>query len=205
MKTPWWLRTSIIVIILMGLAGLIFDFCKPGHSFLQLVANFALILTFAAILYYVFYTYLLAKAAWIPRAGFSIQPIPGDPTHFAFVITNHSKQPLRCRCKLNPTVYGQAVDMDGFYGGKGYFDVQPFASTFGHFEIVDDILKKAGRTLEEMRQKAGQGINKKQLYMNVEFWYETIILNKRESIQEFHNPPIHYYFDFIKNVLVMDY
>jgi hypothetical protein len=73
------------------------------------IANFALILTLAAVLVYVYYTYLLAKDAWTPSASFVLEAYADDPYHFAFLIWNHSKVSLNYWCNLNATIYGQAV------------------------------------------------------------------------------------------------
>lgn len=108
MKLPKGLWTLILVLAILGFVGFGFRLFS-NYQILGDIANFALILTLAAVLVYVYYTYLLAKDAWTPSASFALEAYPNDPYHFAFLIRNHSKVSLKCWCNLNSTVYGQVV------------------------------------------------------------------------------------------------
>lgn len=198
MNLPKWLLIIIFVLVILGLAGLclrIFSECQ----ILGDIANFALILTFAAVLVYVYCTYLLAKDAWTPSASFALKAYPNDPYHFAFLIQNHSKISLNCWCNLNATIYGQTVSLGGFYSGQSSFDLQPFGSGNGHFDIRD-ILVKANCNLQDMKQSAEPSNLKKQLYLNIEFWYSPIGVYKVTR-----NPFQPHYFDFTRDVIVADF
>lgn len=198
MELPKWLWTLILVLVILGFVGLGLRLFS-GYQILGDIANFALILTLAAVLVYVYYTYLLAKDAWTPSASFALEAYPDDPYHFAFLIWNHSKVSLNCWCNLNAAVYGQVVSLRGFYGGQSSFDLQPFGRANGHFHIKD-ILARANRNLQEMQQSAGVSNPKGQLYLNIEFWYRPVGGNI-----VIRNPRQPYYFDFQREIMVADF
>lgn len=198
MKLPKWLWGLIFLLVILALVGLavrLFFECQ----ILGDIANFALVLTLAAVLVYVYYTYLLAKDVWTPSASFALKPYSNDPYHFAFLIQNHSKVSLKCWCNLNATVDGQSVSLGGFYSGQSSFDLQPFGGGNGHFDI-QDILAKANRNLQEMKQMAGSNNPKEQLYLNIEFWYSPI-----GADIVIRNPRQPHYFDFTRGVIVADF
>lgn len=198
LKLPKELMIPIVLLVGAGIIAFILEVAGTVHL-LGEVANLAFVLTLAAVLAYVYYTYLLAKDAWIPCASFALKAYPKDPYHFAFLVQNHSKASLNCWCNLNATVYGQPVSLGRFYGGESSFDLQPFGGGNGHFDIRD-LLAKAGRTLQEMKQKAGAKNVKDQLYLDIEFWYspvgaDIIVRNARQP----------HFFDFRRDVLVADF
>lgn len=198
MKIPTLLWVLIVLLVLSGLFGLCLRFFTE-YRILGDIADFGLITTLVAVILYVYYTYLLAKEARTRSASFTLVSVPDNPYHFIFLISNHIKHSLHCWCKLNSTVYGQQVILDKFYGGESPFDVQPFVVANGHFD-VKDILAKANRTTEKMKQKAGSANLKEQLYMNIEFWYSPIGTNI-----VIHNPRQPHYFDFNLHRLVADF
>ena len=51
-----------------------------------------------------------------------------------------------------------------------------------------------------MKQKASPDNLKKQLYLNIDFWYSPV--NEDRKI---HNPRQPYYFDFARDVIVLDF
>lgn len=198
MKVPKLLRIAICVIVVSGFVGLGFRLYGKCQI-LGDIASFALILTLAVLLAYAYYTYLLARDTWTPSASFVLQALPNDPYHFGFYIQNYSKVSLNCWCNLNATVYGQAVSLGGFYSGQSSFDLQPFGSVRGHFDIRK-ILAKANRNLQEMKQSAASSDPKEQLYLNIEFWYNRIC---EKSVTR--NPRQPHYFDFARDVIVADF
>ena len=198
MKTPSILFISVIVLIILALGGLALELLC-GLQILREIADFSLILTLAAVLLYVYYTYLIASEAWIPSASFVLKPYPNKPYHFAFIIKNYSKVSLQCWCRLNVTVYGQSVPSSGFYGGKHSFDFQPFGGGNGHFDI-QDLLSPAGYNIQQMKQAANSNNTKTQLYLNIEFWYNPVGSKlKTENSRQPH------YFDFVNDVMVADF
>jgi hypothetical protein len=96
-----------------------------GCNLLADMANLALIFTLAILILYTFSTYKLASEAWIPIAPFSLEQSQPIPYNIAFQIRNYSKFSLECWCNINATVYGQPVPMDGFYGEKSSWTLQP--------------------------------------------------------------------------------
>jgi hypothetical protein len=198
MKLPKWLWVPILILIILGCVGLILSlFCR--YHILSNIADFALVLTLAAVLAYVYYTYLIAKDAWMPSASFALKAYSNDRYHFAFIIQNHSKVSLNCWCNLNPTIDGQAVSLGGFYSGQSSFDLQPFGVGNGHFDIRD-FLDKAGRNLEEMKKMTDTNNVKRQLKLDIEFWYKPV-----GSVIEIRNPRQPHYFDFNRDVMVTDF
>jgi hypothetical protein len=89
--------------------------------------------------------------------------------------------------------------MDGFYGGRHSFHIQPYGAGRGHFDLRD-ILKKAGQTVNQMTQEAENIQSKEPLYMNIEFWYNPLGMG-----QITRNPNQPHYFDFKRSVLVADF
>lgn len=199
MKVPLWLTSLVTLLVLLGALSFICAL-RAQSNLLDHVADFALVLTLAALIIYSYYTYLIAKDAWTPSASFAIVQVPGSHHHFLFLIQNHSKMSLRCWCRLNPSVYGQQVELDAFYGGQTSFDVQPFGTAQGHFDLATDILTKVGRTPQEMRQKVAPADIKRQLYLDIEFWYQPY-----GSSQVYKNVKQPHYFDFSSELLVADF
>ena len=198
MKLPSWLWIPICAVILLGCVG--FGLGRFGDpQLLGDIANFALILTLAALLVYVYYTYLLAKDAWTPSASFALQAFQSDPYQFHFLIRNHSKVSLNCWCNLNATVDGKAVSLGGFYSGESSFDLQPFGGASGHFSIKD-ILAKAGTGVGHMKVGYFSGNPRSQLRLDIEFWYnpvgsKTIVRNPRQP----------HFFHFGKKQMIADF
>jgi len=86
-----------------------------------------------------------------------------------------------------------------FYSGQSSFDLQPFGGGNGHFDIRD-ILAKANRNLQEMKQMSGSSNPKEQLYFNIDFWYSPIGADIL-----IHNPAQPHYFDFARDAIVADF
>jgi hypothetical protein len=199
MKVPKLLLALIVLLILSGAVS----FCLKiltGCGLIADIANLALVLTLAALLVYVYCTYMIAVEAWTISASFALLQLEPDPYHFAFILQNHSKHSLRCWCKLNATVYGTPISLDRFYGGESFCDLQPFGVGSGHFD-VRQILGKANRSVDEMKRKFDSANPKEQLYLNIEFWYSPI--GRDDEVKK--NPPQPHYFNFQKDRLVADF
>jgi len=106
---------------------------------------------------------------------------------------------LRCWCNLNATVLGTPVTLDGFYGEKISCDLQPFGSATGILRI-EDILQKANQKIEKMKQLENQKDPKDQLYLDIEFRYESLVTG-----QEVRNPHHPHYYDFERERLIFDF
>jgi len=203
MILPRWLLIAILLLVVLGIVGFglrVFGICHILND----IGNFALILTLAAVLAYVYYTYLLAKDASTPTASLNLRQRqePGNiEDRFSIFchIQSYSKQSLKCWCNINAKVYGQPVDMDGFYGAKSPWDLQPFGAGIGHFDIKK-ILEKVNKNIFCMKEEAPFQNSKEQLHFNVEFWYSPIQI--KDNIIK--NPPQSYYFDFVKELLILD-
>lgn len=200
-RPPALLLISMLVIAVAGLASLglfVHDLYIGGSSAPQYMANFALLLTLAAVLAYVYYTYLLAKEAWVPSARFTLIQTQ-DPLVFLFLIQNHSKTSVRCWTNLNAKVCGNPVELEGFYGAKTPFDMQPFGTAQGWFS-VREILGRAGLTAEQAKHEVTRCGAKGVLYLGIEFWY-----SPAGSSEITRNPRQPHYFDFTRNTMVMDF
>lgn len=195
---PKWIKVLIVFLIVLSIVSVAIKIIC-NIDYLSDISDFALILSLVALIAYAYYNYLIAKDAYTPSASFAIQPYKNDPFHFAFILQNHSKVSLNCWCKLNPTVYDQRIDLDKFYGGKTSFDLQPYGNAMGHFDIRD-ILTKSKRPLEEIQSKYTKEDVKKQLYFNIEFWYNPVGVNNK-----FENPKQPHFFDFKRNIIVADF
>lgn len=195
------LPLSIFIIILLiifgGIIGIYKEFGKT--DWLTISGNFALILTLATIIAYVYYTYLLAKEAWTTSASFGLLRWEKDPYLIIFILQNHSKFSLRCWCKLNASVCGQPVSLGGFYSGESSFDLQPFSVSNGNFKIRE-IVALAVRTVEELENKASDENIRQQLYLDIEFWYYPVGREK----DKVENPKQPHYFDFRNKIFIAD-
>ena len=69
----------------------------------------------------------------------------------------------------------------------------------GHFDL-HDILTKANRSVEEMKQKAVTEDTRSQLRLEVEFWYNS--LGSTSAVRNVKQP---HYFDFTHELLVADF
>lgn len=187
------------VFCIAGFGGFFFKLAT-GCNLLADIASLALILTLAVLILYTYYTYKIASEAWIPVASFSMERGQTIPYDVSFTIWNHSKFSLECWCKLNPSVCGQNVEMEGFYGEKSSWTLLPFSAVRGHFEI-SRILEKVGRTIQEMKEMSGTVDVKEQLYFRVVFYYYPVS-RKRGKVS---NPVQPYYFDFVRGTLVSDF
>ena len=110
-----------------------------------------------------------------------------------------SKIRINTDCNLNVTIEDKSIALEGFYGCKSSFDLQPFGLATGNFTI-EDILVKAKTNIESMKKKANADNVKKLLYFKIDFKYSAI--DKKET---YSNPIQPYYFNFTTNSLVMDF
>jgi len=198
LKLPGWLRAIVFLIIFCVFIGLFTKLVGKPMILTQL-ADIALIFTLAAVVIYAYYSFLLAKEAWIPSASFSLQPSANDPYHFVFILQNHSKFSLSCWCKLNASVHSHSVSIEGFYDGETPYDLQPLGIASGHFDIRD-LVAKADHTVEELEKQTHDVSIKQQLYFDIEFWYNRI--GTKAVVQ---NPRQPYYFNFRRKTMIADF
>ena len=197
-RIPIALTVISILLGVLAIIGLINAMCGED-SFLRTVANFSLVATLIAIVFYVYYTYLLAKQAWAPSAGFELIQNPLDKLTFLFRLYNFTKIPVRCWCKINLTYCGAPVAAKRFYAGESSFDLQPQSSGNGILEI-EKILADNKITHAQLIEAAGQYEPRKLLYLKIEFWYTPY-----ESNEIYRNPVQPYFYDFNRNVMVLDF
>ena len=195
-------KLTYAVFFAICVAGFVGIFLRAvtGCNILADMANVALILTLATLALYTFYTYKIAKEAWTPVASFNMEPNTVFPYIVYFQIRNHSKFPLECWCNINPSICGQSVQMEGFYGEKSSWTLVPFGAGTGHFEIPK-ILEKVGKTVHDMKQMAGIDDVKEQLSFKVAFYYYPV----GKKMEKISYPVQPYYFDFVHDALVLDF
>jgi hypothetical protein len=198
MKLPYWLWIVIICLLLLGIGDFTMSFFFE-RSPMGNVSNLALMLTLVGLLFYVYYTYVLAKDTMTPSASFSLKPHRNDSLHFLFIIQNYSRLSLQCWCNLSVTIHGNPISLEGFYGGQSSFDVQPFGTVNSHFNLRDYI-REAGETVEKLVYTTRPENLQSQLRMNIDFWYAAV-----GSGVIIRNPRQPYYFDFIRKEIVLDF
>lgn len=198
LKLPRGFKLLVYFVLLIGCTSLVAKVLQKPRELTDL-GDSAVIFTLAAVLLYVFYTYSLAKEAWTPSASFDLKATNDNPYFFFFFLKNHSKFSLNCWCKLNASVYGQSVLVDGFYGGKTSFDLQPFALTNGVLDIRW-LLAKVNRKAEDLVKEAKPENAKLQLHLDIEFWYNCI-----DDKTVIKNPKQPRYFDFKRKQLIGDF
>ncbi|MCJ7458378.1 MAG: hypothetical protein MUP17_05245 [candidate division Zixibacteria bacterium] len=197
MKLPKSLIVAIVLLLGMGVIGLLLKILNNFEP-LRDFADFALVLTLAALLAYVYFTYLLAKDAWTLSSSFILEPLPNDPYHYLFIISNPSKHTIDCWCNLHAHVLEKPVALSGFYNGEWPFTVQPMSGARGHFDIRG-ILEKAGCVLEDIEEMENGTPTEKLLTLDIEFWYHPSA--NKNLIQR--PPQQHYYFDFSRKIMVL--
>lgn len=197
-KIPRWLKLLFTFFLLLAIISL-FDSPFGKYNIPFQLTDFALILTLAILIIYTYFTYSIAKEAWTPSASFALEQTRDDLYHFRFILKNHSKVPLECWCKLNASIYGKSVSIGGFYNGESSFDLQPFAQSSGYFGL-SKIIKKANLNIEDLEKKANDENYKKQLYLDIEFWY-----NPKGSGNVIENPKQPHFFDFRRKIMVADF
>ena len=152
--------------------------------------------TIVILVFYVYYTYLIAKESSIPCASYIIEKLPNTNSHYLFFISNHSKMSIRCWCNLNLSIDGNLIDIKGFYGGKTPFDIQPFGQMRGNFDL-DEFLKigKYSAGIEDIFEE------RKRIKLDVEFWYS--LMNDDNKI--YRNINQKYYYSDFGRMLIADY
>lgn len=198
MQTPKILKAVIGLTVLVAFVSLISPLFLPPPLQTGLT-SFAIILTFAAMLRYVYDTYKLAEFNYLPSASLDFTYSNDTPPIIHSLIQNHSRFSLQCWCKINATVYGNPVTMPGFYGGESSWDLQPYSEQHGGFDI-NKLLAKVGQAREQLAANATTENYKEQLRFKVEFWY--IPIGSKIRIP---NVSIPYYFDFKSQVLNCDF
>lgn len=196
MKTPMLLIAVIAFLVFLAFATLIGSI---SSAYLNAgLTTFATILTLAAIIAYVYYTYKLAEFNYLPSASFRlVKYVPPDT-----IITlnkNYCRFSLECWGNIHATVYDKPVPIPGFYGGESPWKLQPFDEDQGVFKI-SPILAKEGHTMEDMAKSTGDDNYKRQLRFEVDFCYVVPETGIRSS-----NIKIPYYFDFRTMSLVIDF
>ena len=184
----------LLISVIVSIVLLLYDI-----NILWAVADIALVITLVAVVFYVYYTYLLAKETWTPSASFQFKQKRTDVFHFDFSIKSYSKSSLECWCNLNATVNGKPVSLTGFYANQSPVLLQPFGEFDGHFDIRP-LLAQVNYTINQMKKEYEENNKKGQLYFDIEFYYSPIGQKKKV-----HNPTQPYFFDFDRLMLIKDF
>lgn len=199
-------RNIIILEAILLLSAVIvsaYDWRNNASNNVSMLVNIlsplAIILTLGVLIIYTYYTYLLAKYQIIPSASFGLVQSPDDPYHFAFIMSNQSKYPIKCWCNLNATTRGTNLLYKGFYSGDEPRLLQPEDRRTGHFRIKD-LLTNSENKIYLLKNEANEENYKQLLHLNVEFWYYPLI--DENNVTTIRDP---YYFDFRDNKLKPDF
>ena len=193
-KTLILLVVLLLISVITSIILLFYDI-----NILWAVADIALVITLIALIFYVYYTYLLAAEIWTPSASFQFIQQKSDVFTFNFSIKSHSKFSLECWCNLNVTVNGNPVAATGFFASLSPVRIQPYGQLDAYFNIRS-ILKQVDYTIDKMKEEYDDNNIKGQLYFDIEFWYTPS--GRHKKVQ---NPKQPYYFDFKNHVLITDF
>lgn len=200
MSIPNWLRILLGILVFLAFVMLIVPFLPPSYyAAKDALTGFAAMLTLAALLAYVYFTFVLAQTATLPSASIVLQQAKDNPYRINATLVHTSKLSLECWCNVNATVNGQSVKVSGFYGGQTPWPIAPLQQGNGYLMITDGILSKIGLTPEQMKKNRTDANYNNQLRLNVEFWY--FVTGSRS---QFHNSPSQFYFDFGTDSFVLD-
>lgn len=185
----------ILVLGLVGASAYWYEHNRLGKA----VEVVVLTLTLVAVAFYVYLTYILALASWIPVGTFHMKQVEKDPYHILTFPGNPTKQQnIKMWVKLNATIYGQPVELGGFYSAESPWYLQPLSQGQGHFRI-ETLLEKVGQTIAAMENSATPTNVREQLRFSVNIRFEGV-----ESQIQREYPVQNYYFDFSAKVLVLD-
>ena len=194
-----WVSLAVLAIVAVAL----FIVSAERASLLGDVANLALVLTFLALVRYAYDPYRMAELSAVPSASFGF--IRADRSNRPLLLNslprNHSRVPIRCWCNVHAKVLDTEIDVEGFYGGKAHWNLQPFQEPRGVLDL-ERLLDSVPRSVDDLSQAWSSAENADDkhnvLRLDVEFWYQT--LDGR-----FHSPRFWegYYFDFDKNALAL--
>jgi hypothetical protein len=183
----------ITIVLLLGFIGAINPFSMFGISYFgQQIELMILTITLTALIFYVYYNYLIAKEAWTPAANFHFEQFEDDPFHIRLRLRSYSKLTLETWGKLTANVDGKRVGLTRFYAKKRPWVLYPFDNGFGHFKLKQ-LAERANTTLDKLRRKNGV------LKFSFVLTYKAI-----ETDEEKKAGPKNYYFDFETNSLVLD-
>lgn len=193
-KPLFLLVTVLLISVIASIALLFFDI-----NILWVVADIALVITLIALIFYVYYTYLLAAEIWTPTASYQFIQQKSDVFSFTFSIKSYSKFSLECWCNLNVKVNGNPVSASGFFANLSPVLLQPHGQLDAYFNMRS-ILKQVDYTIDKMKEEYDENNIKGQLYFDIEFWYTPT--GRQKKVQ---NPRQPFYFDFKNNVLITDF
>ena len=112
--------------------------------------NFVLpFLTFIALIFYAYFTYLIAKDVYEPFVSFSFNQFFPSSSDLGFHLINKSKVEIevygKLLLKLKESIF---EDKKGFYGNETSWILQPFTEGNGHIELKN-LTNKNGVKLED--------------------------------------------------------
>ncbi len=196
-KRTLWSKAGLLAISLAVITSI--TLASIGRSDMTAtIGSIALTVTLLVVTLYTHYTGIYAREAAFPSVSFWVD----SPASFKFQfwIENHSKVPVRCWCKLNPSYDGTSLRLPGFYDGERFFEVLPHQRVHGaaydiaaffapeHLELWNQIIRQRNKGLFP------------RMHLRIEFWYEAPDL-AFESSTITHR----YYYDFKLDRLVLDY
>ena len=173
------------------------------ETLLRDLANLSLILTLLALVRYAYDTYRVSELGAMPTASLVFIQASREQTPLLLnsLPRNHSRIPIECWCNVHAKILGDEVDLDGFYGGKQPWNLQPYQEPRGVLNLAD-LLRSREITMNVLRDAWNVAnsfeVQCSVLRLDVEFWYRT--LNGRFQSRRFREG---YYFDFDKNALVL--
>lgn len=199
-RLPKFLKIALFVFVALAIFALVMSLSEKS-KILDHLGTFALLLTLAILIIYTYSTYSLAQEAWTPSASCGLRRFDEEnPYLFRFVLTNHCKFSIQCRCRLNASVYGNPLSIGGFYSGQTSIDLQPFGTAACAVIDIHDWVAIANQTVEELERTANDENHKTQLHFDIEFWY-----NVAGSTDSVENPRQPLFFDFRRRIMVADF
>lgn len=199
LNLPQWFWLVLFVMLALGIIGA-WGYLKEHDKLGQAMSLLVLTLTLIAVSIYTYYNYLHVRDIYTPVGTFYMRQADDDRYHILTFFSNQSRQSIRMWAELKATVYGQVVNIGGFYSTAHPWELLPFTQGQGHFGIPE-ILQKVSYTVERLKQTANERPHevKHQLRFTARIWYQGL-----KTPLEIHCPIQNYYFDFTRDVLVLD-
>lgn len=179
--------STILILISVCTVSYIF-FCYPNISIIEIGTFIVLAITLVVLIFYAYDTNRLATISqlrWerenILKTNYYMEGTndKGGAGIILFGINNSSTLLMRAKVRCNFKVYNVLVEDDDAFNGIETWYIFPQQTTQGSY-IIEQLLKKRGKTVENMCQEYTDGNRGQQLTMDLEIEFRDESGNERK-------------------------
>lgn len=192
-----------VIVAIAGGVGYLTGYDRVGQACSLLVLSGTLI----GLIYYAYYTYLIASDLWEPRVHFELRQdkfwLSPTPYLMAIIVKNNSKQSVRVWVVAVFSVHGEnqlvRSDDKALDGKNQPWDIEPGKEIKLSFNI-EDCLKVFSYTTTNMEKKAQEKSDASALQKQMQFYLRLKYFAFRSN-SEGVTEPKRYYIDFLRKRL----